>query len=331
MAQFQFDASQHASQMNFDALPKGWYKGHVIESKARETAAKGQALDFVIEILEPAFAKGRKVFVGFNVVHPTSADTVRIAHEQLAALSIAAGHPRWNQTEELHNKPFHIKLKIEKAAEGTDYEDRNIPNGYDSITVHRALAVQPTAPGGQAPAAAFPGAQAPSAPVAPQQQFAAPQAPVAPQQPQAPVQQPAPQQAAPQQPWTPPAQPTQPWEQPAQQAPVQQPPVTQQPPVQQQPAPVQQPQEPVKSPEQIAWEQQQAAQAAAAQQPVQQTVQQPVQQPEAQPQGGATPPWATQTAQPAPQQAAPAQQPQAPAEPPHPAQAAVPPWQQPTA
>lgn len=319
MAQFQFDASQHAAAMNFDALPKGWYKGQVIESKARETAAKGQALDFVIEILEPAFAKGRKVFVGFNVVHPTSADTVRIAYEQLAALSIACGHPRWNQTEELHLKPFHIKLKIEKAAEGSDYEDRNIPNGYDPITVHRALAVQPTAPASVAPSAAFPGG-APVAPAAPQQQFAAPQAPVAPQQPQAPVQQPTAPTAAPQQPWTPPAQPTQPWEQPAQQAPVQQ------------PAPVQQ--EPVKSPEQIAWEAQQAQLAAQPQAPVAPVAPAAPVQPEApvaaQP-AAATPPWATQTASPAPQQAAPAQAATTPAEPPHPAQAQVPPWQQPQA
>lgn len=323
MAQFQFDASQHAAAMNFDALPKGWYKGQVVESKARETAAKGQALDFVIELLEPAFAKGRKVFVGFNVVHPTSADTVRIAYEQLAALSIAAGHPRWNQTEELHGKPFHIKLKIEKAAEGSDYEDRNIPNGYDSITVHRALAVQPGAVGSAPVSAPFPGGAPVAPPAAP---VAAPTAPFAPAAPAvaAPVQPTAPvQQAAPTQPWTPPAQPTQPWEQPAAAAA----PVA---PVTQAPAPVAA--EPVKSPEQIAWEAQQAA-LAAQQQQAQVAPVAPV-QPEApvaaQP-AAATPPWATQTASPAPQQAAPAQAAAAPAEPPHPAQAQVPPWQQPQA
>lgn len=315
MAQFQFDASQHAAAMNFDALPKGWYKGQVVESKARETAAKGQALDFVIELLEPAFAKGRKVFVGFNVVHPTSADTVRIAYEQLAALSIAAGHPRWNQTEELHGKPFHIKLKIEKAAEGSDYEDRNIPNGYDSITVHRALAVQPGAVGSAPVSAPFPG----GAPIAPPAAPVAPAAPAvaAPVQPTAPVQQ-----AAPAQPWTPPAQPTQPWEQPAAAAA----PVA---PVTQAPAPVAA--EPVKSPEQIAWEAQQAALAAQQQAPVAPVAPVQPEAPVAAQPAATTPPWATQTASPAPQQAAPAQAAAAPAEPPHPAQAQVPPWQQPQA
>lgn len=322
MAQFQFDASQHAAAMNFDALPKGWYKGQVVESKARETAAKGQALDFVIELLEPAFAKGRKVFVGFNVVHPTSADTVRIAYEQLAALSIAAGHPRWNQTEELHGKPFHIKLKIEKAAEGSDYEDRNIPNGYDSITVHRALAVQPGAVGSAPVSAPFPGGAPVAPPAAP---VSAPTAPVSPAAPAvaAPVQPAAPvQQAAPAQPWTPPAQPTQPWEQPAAAAA----PVA---PVTQAPAPVAA--EPVKSPEQIAWEAQQVALAAQQQAPVAPVAPVQPEAPVAAQPAAATPPWATQTASPAPQQAAPAQAAAAPAEPPHPAQAQVPPWQQPQA
>lgn len=295
MAQFQFDATQHASAMNFDALPKGWYQAVLIESKARTTSSGGQALDFVAEITAPPFAKGRKVFLGYNVVN-SNPEAVRIGFEQLAALSIACGHPRWQQTEELHNKPFHIKLKIEKAPEGSDYEDRNQPNGYDPINIQRALAVQPgAAPGAaSAPAAPFPGA-VPTAPVAP----AAPTAPAAPQAPAAPV---APA-AAPAQPWTQPAAaPTQPWEQPAA-APA---------------APVA-PAQPEKSAEQLAWE---AQQAAAAQQPA---------APVAPAAAAAPAPWQTQTATPAPQQPAPNAAPAAPAEPPHPAQAAVPPWQKPTA
>ena len=221
MAQFQFDATQHASVMNFDALPKGWYQAVLIESKARTTSSGGQALDFTAEITAPPFAKGRKVFLGYNVVN-SNPEAVRIGFEQLAALSLACGHPRWNQTEELHNKPFHIKLKIEKAPEGSDYEDRNQPNGYDPISVQRALAVQPgAAPGAAAtPAAPFPGA-VPAAPAAP----AAPSAPVPPSAPMAPAPSapaaPVAPAAAPAQPWTQPAAaPTQPWEQPAAAAPV---------------------------------------------------------------------------------------------------------------
>ena len=314
MAQFQFDASQHAgAAMNFEALPKGWYQAVIIESKSRTTNSGGQALDFVAEITAPAFAKGRKVFLDYNVVN-ASEDAVRIGHEQLAALSMACQHPRWSQTEELHNKPFHIKLKIDKAEEGSDYEDRNKANGYDMITVNRALAVQPgSRPAGAAPASApfpgaapaMPGVASPAVPAAPTQPAAVPAAPAAAQ--------PAP--AAPAQPWQ---NSPQPWEQPQAAQPA---PVT--------PAPAPQPAQPVKSPEQIAWEQQQAA---AAQQPAPAPVQQPVpEQPAPVQQPAATPPWATQTAQPAPQQAAAAQAAPAAAEPPHPAQAQLPPWQQPQA
>lgn len=315
MAQFQFDASQHAgAAMNFEALPKGWYQAVIIESKSRTTSSGGQALDFVAEITAPAFAKGRKVFLDYNVVN-SSEDAVRIGHEQLAALSMACQHPRWSQTEELHNKPFHIKLKIDKAPEGSDYEDRNKANGYDMITVNRALAVQPgSRPAGAAPASApFPGA-APAmpgvaAPAVPAQPAAVPAAPAAAQ--------PAP--AAPAQPWQ---NSPQPWEQPQAAQPA---PVTPAPAPQPAPAPAQ----PVKSPEQIAWEQQQAA---AAQQPAPAPVQQPApEQPAPVQQPAATPPWATQTAQPAPQQAPAAQAAPAAAEPPHPAQAQLPPWQQPQA
>ena len=321
MAQFQFDASQHAAALNFDALPKGWYQGVVSESKSRTTSSGGQALDFVVELTAPPFAKGRKVFLGFNVVN-SNPEAVRIGYEQLAAFSIACGHPKWNQTEELHNKPLHIKLKIEKAPEGSDYEDRNVANGYDPITVHRALAVQPGAVGSAPVSAPFPGGAPVAPPAAP---VAAPTAPVTPAAPAvaAPVQPTSPvQQAAPAQPWTPPAQPTQPWEQPAAAAA----PVA---PVTQAPAPVAA--EPVKSPEQIAWEAQQAALATQQQAPVAPVAPVQPEAPVAAQPAAATPPWATQTASPAPQQAAPAQAAAAPAEPPHPAQAQVPPWQQPQA
>lgn len=312
MAQFNFNAAEHAgAQMNFEALPKGWYQAKLIESKVRQTNSGGQALDFVAEILAPAFAKGRKVFLGFNVVHPTSEDAVRIGFEQLASLSMAVQTPQWQQTEQLHEKPFHIKLKIEKAPEGSDYEDRNQPNGYDMITTQRALAVQPGTPAGAPTSAPFPGAvapapapaAAPTAPVAPPVQPAAVAPQAAPAAPAAPAQA---------QPWNQP----QPWEAPANAA---APAAPQQPaPVQAAPAPV----EPQKSPEQLAWE---AQQAAVAQQPAQAPVA------PAAPAQEAPAPWATQTATPAPQQPQAPQAPAAPVEPPHPAQAQVPPWQQPTA
>lgn len=332
MALFNFNAAEHKALQSFDVLPKGWYQAKLIESEAAATNGGGQMLKFTAEILAPAWAAGRKVFLRFNVVN-SSEDAVRIGKEHLAAISLACGVPQWGNTEQLHEKPFHLKLKVNKGKPnpqtGELYDDSNDSNGYDPISVNRALAKQETsqpAAGGapstpfavaaptaavqqpqapvSAPTASFPGApvqQPVQQPVqAPVQQAVAPVA--APQQEV--VQQPA-QPAAPQQAWA--NAPQQPWEAPAQAAPVQQPVQT---PVQEQAAqpqvaPVQAPvQAPIEQPVQTA--------------PVQQAA--PVQQPSAQP-------WANQTVTPTEPTATAQQAAAAPVEPPHPAQATVPPWQ----
>lgn len=290
-----FDASNYQAP-SFGVLPKGWYKSVISASEMKPTQKGGMYIQMTFDIIE-GFAKGRKIFARYNVINDNE-DTVRIAYEQLGALSHAVGVIRWQQPSELHGKPLNLRLKVVDGK--GDYEDSNEPNGYANINdpvkyavkgaeapANAAVNVASPFPGAGNPAAAstpFPGAaQQPIQQAAnpfPQQQMQQ-QAPV--QQQQAPVQQQvAPQQNAAAQPWATGA--AQPWDNPANNA------------APQQQAPVQQ-------------QQQAAVQEAAPQQQVQQ-------------------PWAQQVAQPgqAPVQGQQAQ-PQQQAEP-HPAQAAVPPWQQ---
>lgn len=282
---FHFDASSYQAP-SYGALPKGWYKAVIDASEFKPTKNGGMAIQVTFSIID-GFAKGRKIFARYNVIN-NNEDTVRIAYEQLGALSHAVGVIRWDTPAQLHNIPLNLRLKV-RSQEG--YEDSNEPNGYANINDPvkyaekeagapamgaQAAVANPFGAGAPAQQPAFPGAapQQPAANPFAQQQ----QAPVQQQQPvQQPVQQPAPQQGAAAQPWQNAA--PQPWDNPAQNAAPQQP-------VQQ--APVQQPVAP-------------------------EAVQQP---------------WAQQVAQPG-QAAAPQQQaqPQQQAEP-HPAQAAVPPWQQ---
>lgn len=256
---FHFDASSYQAP-SYGALPKGWYKAVIEESEFKPTKNGGMAIQVTFSIID-GFAKGRKIFARYNVINDNE-DTVRIAYEQLGALSHAVGVIRWDTPAQLHNIPLNLRLKV-RSQEG--YEDSNEPNGYANINDPVKYAEKEAgapAMGTQAAVANPFGAGAPA------QQPAFPGA--APQQP-------APQQGAAAQPWQNAA--PQPWDNPAQNA--------------------------------------------APQQPVQQApVQQPV-APEA-----AQQPWAQQVAQPG-QAAAPQQQaqPQQQAEP-HPAQAAVPPWQQ---
>lgn len=332
MSAFSFNAGQHNPSTAFDVLPAGWYVAQVVKSEIKPTSKPGGArLNLQFQILN-APAAGRVVFGGYNIKNDNPV-AVEIAMNELAALSNAINTPVWNQTEELHGKPFHLKIKIVKDSSG-QYEDKNEPNGYKKVSepvkLIDSLATGP-APAGQAfgataqsvPAGGF---GTPSVAPAANPSFGAPAAGAqgfAGQQPQ---------QAAPavnQQPWG---------QQPQQQ--VQQP-------AQEQAAPVQQNQQPA-----VQQAGQQDFAAAAATQPWSQPVQQqqqqatPVEQqprPAAQPvveqqtapqteQAAAQQPaWAQNTVQPGSEQ--PAQQQQAAAQQPAPqdavaeaAQAAVPPW-----
>lgn len=162
MALFSFNSADHAApRAQYDILPRGWYRAILIESGAAATGAGGQRLTFVAQITAPEWAKGRKVFMGFNVAHPTSEEAVRIGNEQLSGLSIAVGVPSWGNTEQLHNKEFFIRLKVRKGGvnERTkeEYDDSNEPQGFDNLANFHDMAKQPAQAGtAAAPAAAFP-------------------------------------------------------------------------------------------------------------------------------------------------------------------------------
>ena len=348
MALFTFNAAEHnAPRAQYDVLPRGWYKAVLGDSAAAATTAGGQRLTFVATITAPEWAKGRKVFMGFNVAHPTSEEAVRIGNEQLAGLSVAAGVPSWTNTEQLHNRELYVRLKVRKGGKneqtGEEYDDSNEPQGFDNLANYHDLAKQPVAPGqAAAPAAGFPVAPA-GAPAAP----VAPGVPSAASFPGVPVSTPSVPSAAPAAPAAPAAAPAviqnapvQPWEQQAAAAPAVAPQVLQAPAVEA-PAPVAAPVAPVVAdpfagwtPEQIStWVAQnpthplaieRAAQAAPAA-PVA-----PVAPANPEPATPAQPAWANAEVAPVQAAAAPAAA-TAPAvaEPAHPAQAAVPPWQVP--
>lgn len=297
---FQFDATQHNPAQAFDTLPVGWYVAQVVDAEVRPTRAPGgMFIAATFEILHPEFAAGRKVWANYNVQN-ANAQAVEIGMNELAALSISAGVPQFNDVQQLQMRPLHIKLKVTKPKEA-DEEPRNEVSGYESAQKQVKYAAPSVATQNKTmvPPPGFSG-QAPNAfPAQPAQQAAAPQGFTAPTQPNfAAQQQPAqPQTNAPQQPAN------QPWNQQAQQQ-----------------APAQQAQQSVQAGTQP-WNQQQAPVTEAPAQQAPQT-QQPAQ-----------PAWGQQQVDPAAQaaantqQAGQAAQPTAPQEPAHPAQQAPAPWQ----
>lgn len=216
MAQFQFDASTVQPDTGvMDAIPAGWYNVMAEKSEIKPTkAADGSCyLEFVYNIVDGQYA-GRKLFDRFNIrnTNPTAQE---IGYRQLSALAHAVGVIQFQDSAQLHNIPFKVKVKVRAA--DAQYEASN------EISARKHISENVGGPAAAAPVAAAPQQFAPPAQQAPQgwgAPVAAPAQQYAPQPPavapQPPVQQPT-QQYAVQQPaqqWTPP--PTaaaQPWTQ----------------------------------------------------------------------------------------------------------------------
>lgn len=263
MAQFQFDARQFQPDAGIsDPVPKGWYNVMAEKSEMKPTkGGDGFYLEFTHTIVDGKY-QGRKLYDRYNIRNnnPQAQD---IAYRQLSALSHAVGVLGWQDSANLHNIPFKVKVKV-RAGDG-QYEASNDvisrKNINEKVDEEAGDNVPSGAPMGAQPPMQMPPAQQQQAPQGwgapqPAQQQQAPQQQPWAQQP-APQQQPAMQQPAPvqyapqQQPAQPPMQQpamqqpaAQPWAQQPQQpwaaAPAQQPAQPPMPPQQQQPAPAQQ-------------------------------------------------------------------------------------------
>ena len=129
MAQFNFDTnSVEKRENNYELLPAGWYTAQVTESEiVRLNSGNGSALKLTIEVLQDGY-RGRKVWARLNVQH-SNPKAEQIAQQQLRELCDSIGVVRMQDTVELHNKPFSVKLKIRKDDTG-NYEDQNEVTGF---------------------------------------------------------------------------------------------------------------------------------------------------------------------------------------------------------
>lgn len=127
-----FDSGQH-DDMNsgFDPMPKGEYLSAVVESDIKDTSKKtGKYIKLKFEILKGEF-KGRFVWTNLNIVNPNPV-AVEIAQKELATLCRACGKGVIEDTQQLHDIPILMAIKI-KPAKG-DYPAGNEPTGYKPAT-----------------------------------------------------------------------------------------------------------------------------------------------------------------------------------------------------
>ena len=219
MAAINFQAQNYEPAAALDPVPPSWYTAIIAESELKDCSANakdpnGKYYSFVFQIVEGPYVN-RKVYANYTVVN-VNAQAVDIAYKDLASLyrAIGAEKEQINDTQQLHNRPMEIKVKVSPAR--GDYDASNViaSGGYRAVgsaalvagiapSVPAAPGAPPVAPAAPpappvAPAAppvapVAPAAPAPAAPAVP----AAPAAPVAPQAPVAPAAPPAPAAVAP--------------------------------------------------------------------------------------------------------------------------------------
>ncbi len=156
MAQLGFDASQvapDAGQMG--ALPAGWVVVAMTASEIVPTQAEGGArLKVTLDVLEPEWAKGRKVFEGFNIrnANPVAQE---IAYKQLSAVCHAVGILQVQDSEQLHGRPMKVKLKVVPPVYEDDgvtvkYADKNEVVAWKPVNEAVELIKQPASGGAPA-------------------------------------------------------------------------------------------------------------------------------------------------------------------------------------
>lgn len=154
-----FDATNIDTTSQFDAIPAGDYEAMVTGSAMKATRdGSGEYLELTLEIQSGQF-QGRRLWDRLNLRN-RNAKAVEIAQKQLAQLCHAVNVLQVQTPEQLHNRPFVMKVSVKNDPE------RGMSNEVKGYKARAAM--QQQAPAFQAPRAA---AQAPAY-AAPTQQAA---------------------------------------------------------------------------------------------------------------------------------------------------------------
>jgi len=114
MAELNFNAEEYEPMGSFEPLPVGEYTV-VIESSEKKPAStgKGEYLQLVYNVVDGEY-QGRKLFDRLNIVNE-SEQAQTIARRALSSICRAIGIMNPKNSEELHDKPFVVKVGIRPA------------------------------------------------------------------------------------------------------------------------------------------------------------------------------------------------------------------------
>lgn len=120
-----FDATQHdTEQRDYEELPNGIYKLEIEASEVKDTSTgSGVILKTTNVVVEPEEYAGRKLFNNYNLENK-NAQAQEIGQKQFASLCRAIGVSEVEDSEELHFRPFTVKIGLGKPSKDGQYPAR---------------------------------------------------------------------------------------------------------------------------------------------------------------------------------------------------------------
>ena len=138
-----FDANDVPPAEVFELLPAGRYEAMIVESELKPTKNNdGQRLVLVWQVVEGEH-EGRKIFQGLNIDNPNE-KAVAIAKRELSAICHATGKIKISDSEELHDIPCVIVLKVVPAK--GDFDAKNEIKGVEGLDAKAATTQTRQAP-----------------------------------------------------------------------------------------------------------------------------------------------------------------------------------------
>ena len=130
LSAYNFNAEEVEPSSSFDPIPAGWYTAIISASEMKATRdGYGEYLSLTLQVIDGQY-ENRLVFARLNLKNAND-KAVAIAHKDLAAICRAVGVMSPQASEELHDIPLMIKVKV-RAAQG-EYEASNDIGGYKAV------------------------------------------------------------------------------------------------------------------------------------------------------------------------------------------------------
>ena len=140
MAEFKFDATQVAPNTGGqDVLPTGVYDVIIVSSEMKPTKRNdGWYIEFGYSVTAGEYA-GKRITDRINIQNPNQ-QAVEIGYGQLSALSHCVGKTSWQDTVELHQLPFKVRIEMAPRQDDATKQGNNVL-GYLNVHGHDAQAI----------------------------------------------------------------------------------------------------------------------------------------------------------------------------------------------